>query len=298
MIRNLILYATCCTLTLSSCGYAGAGALLGSQIGERVGSSIGAINSGWRGSAVGSLVGMGVGAVVGAGIGGAVDASQAKKEQAYREQAYQDEAYQHHGGQSYGYERPASEDRGNYARQYTRQEPQDSGFDPTGGGDDRIDFEAAGNDTPSIYIGGNTTVPATDTNPSVMASQLPGFSVAARQTIEIRNAAFTDADGNGIITPGEQCTISFDVMNRSRETVFDIVPVVMETTANRFITVSPSVNVESIAPGAGIRYTATILASKKLKPADLVFHVAVAKGGQDIASTVKEFKVKAEKIKN
>lgn len=100
--------------------------------------------------------------------------------------------------------------------------------------------------------------------------------------IEIRNVGFSDADGDGAISRGEECRVAFEIMNRSSVPVYDIVPFVTDTTANRHIVISPSVRVESIAPGRGVRYSAAVVADKKLKDGGIVLKVGAARGSDSV----------------
>jgi len=116
-----------------------------------------------------------------------------------------------------------------------------------------------------------------------------------RATLEIRNARFVDADHDGVIRRGEECKISFEIMNRTQTTVYDIRPSVYDATANKHIQISPNLRIESIAPNSGVRYTASVLADRKLKDGKAVICVSVAHGSQELASEVKEFVVQTRK---
>ncbi|MDD5785444.1 MAG: glycine zipper domain-containing protein [Prevotella sp.] len=138
----------------------------------------------------------------------------------------------------------------------------DSGFDPNNGGDDRIVMEP---ETPS--------------------------TASVNESIQLRNVSFVDSDGNGIIQPGEECKVSFEIMNNSDVEIFDIVPTVIETTGNKHVHISPSVRVESIKPHQGVRYSAMVLADKRLKDSNAVIRITVTQGRNDIASIAKEFNI-------
>lgn len=68
----------------------------------------------------------------------------------------------------------------------------------------------------------------------------------------------------------------------------------IESTGNRHIYISPSIHVESIAPGKGIRYTAVIKADKKLKNGTSKFALTVLQGNKSI-SKVTEFDIQTQK---
>ena len=71
-------------------------------------------------------------------------------------------------------------------------------------------------------------------------------------------------------------------------------PVVMDATGNRHIYISPSVYVESIAPGRGVRYTAIVKADKRLKKGNVRICVSVLSGDTTI-SKVHEFNISTSK---
>ena len=61
-----------------------------------------------------------------------------------------------------------------------------------------------------------------------------------------------------------------------RNPVYNVVPVVETVGKVKHLGISPSVMVEEILPGEGIRYTASIHAGEKLKDGEVTFRVAVA----------------------
>ena len=135
----------------------------------------------------------------------------------------------------------------------------DSGFDPQGHGDDRIMIEPA------------------------------------EAPLEIRNAIITEAQHDGVLVRGEECTVQFEIMNNSDNPVYDIQPLVEDATGNKHVKISPNLHVESIGPRQGIRYTASILADKRLKDGEIIVKIGVAQGGREINSQTREFKVPTAK---
>ena len=109
-------------------------------------------------------------------------------------------------------------------------------------------------------------------------------------SIEIRNARFVDDNEDGKIQRDEICKIIFEVINRGNQPLTDVVPTVIEANGNRHIFISPSMHIESIAPGKGIRYTAVIKADNRLKEGNARFCVSVIQGGEAI-SKVSEFNI-------
>ena len=152
----------------------------------------------------------------------------------------------------------------------------DSGFDPNNGGDDRIVME--------------TEVPSNTVSLDELKN-MTGYNVNINESIQLRHENFTDANGDGNISPGEECKVSFETMNNSDVEIFNVIPTVIETTGNKHIHISPTVRVESIKPHQGVRYTATILADKRLKDGNAVIRVTVTQGQNDIASMAKEFNI-------
>ena len=141
-------------------------------------------------------------------------------------------------------------------------------------GDDRIDFDGAG---------------PRDDSP---------ISVSPRESsplIEIRNARIVDTDHDGVIRAGEECRVTFEVMNRSSMTLYDVQPTVFDVSGNKHIQISPNLHVESIAPNSGVRYTATILADKKLKDGTAIIRVGVTQGNKEITSQTREFTVQTRR---
>ena len=135
----------------------------------------------------------------------------------------------------------------------------DSGFDPQGRGDDRIIMEPV--ETPLI----------------------------------VRNAVITEAENDGVLVRGEECSVMFEILNTSDNVVYDVLPFVEDATGNKHIKVSNNLRIESIAPRQGVRYTATILADKRLKDGEIIVRLGVAQGGREVASQTHEFQVPTAK---
>ena len=152
----------------------------------------------------------------------------------------------------------------------------DSGFDPNNGGDDRIVME--------------TEVPSNTVSLDELKN-MTGYNVNINESIQLRHENFTDANGDGAISAGEECKVSFEIMNNSDVEIFNVTPMVIETTGNKHIHISSTVRVESIKPHMGVRYTATILADKRLKDGKAVIRVTVTQGQNDITSMAREFNI-------
>ena len=261
-------------LILSGCDtYAGSNAYLGSNIGAILGSAIGGINDGPRGSDVGTIIGMAGGAVVGAIIGNSAD------QRAHDEMVEHREAVKQRRMEQQQNEMPESNYSSNDTDNYT------SGFDATNSGDDRIyDFSS------SDYTGNYSAQAPKEQMPQNSSVEDMAQSFTYTPSIEIRNARFVDDNEDGKIQRDEICKIIFEVINRGNQPLTDVVPTVIEANGNRHIFISPSMHIESIAPGKGIRYTAVIKADSRLKEGNARFCVSVIQGGKAI-SKVSEFNI-------
>ena len=261
-------------LILSGCDtYAGSSAYLGSNIGAILGSAIGGINDGPRGSDVGTIIGMAGGAVVGAIIGNSAD------QRAHDEMVEHREAVKQRRMEQQQNEMPESNYSSNDTDNYT------SGFDATNSGDDRIyDFSS------SDYTGNYSAQAPKEQMPQNSSVEDLAQSFTYMPSIEIRNARFVDDNEDGKIQRDEICKIIFEVINRGNQPLTDVVPTVIEANGNRHIFISPSMHIESIAPGKGIRYTAVIKADNRLKEGNARFCVSVIQGGKAI-SKVSEFNI-------
>ena len=128
-----------------------------------------------------------------------------------------------------------------------------------------------------------------------LRAAMPGYKVAVNSNIEVRNISFTDADGDGTLSRKEDGKVTFEIMNNSGVTLYDVHPMVVEATGSKHIHVSPPLRVESIAPGRGVRYTATVYADSRAKDGEALIRVAVVQGNKEITSQVREFRVPVSK---
>ena len=268
-MKKSVIFLFCAALAVSSCStYTGQGTYVGAQFGSILGSAIGGITDGWRGSDVGTIVGMAGGAVIGGVIGNAKDKA-AKQE--VRDHYQQVQA------------RKAQMGAADVDDNTDWYDDSDSGFDPNGGGDDRL-YDFNGPDYTGDY---SASEPVVVGNMSSDVEVLDGFSITPRVTIS--NARFVDDNHDNVLSSGEMSKIIFEVTNTSSSTIHDLQPTVAETTGNRRIYISPNVHVESLAPGQTIRYTAMVKAGK-MKNGVANFCVSVMQGASRL-SPVAEFKV-------
>ena len=241
---------------------------MGAQFGTILGSAVGGLSGGWRGSDAGAIIGMAGGAAIGAAIGAAADQREADRYEDYR----RERAARRH-------DRDA----------VTPPPADDSGYDSSNSGDDRVDFGISGptdEQTAAVPVG--PTGKPLDT-----VSDEKTVSVAdlqrMRPAIELRNIRIDGVRQEGVIHAGEQCRVVFEIMNRSNYTLRDVQPLVNELTGNKHLHVSPNLHIESIAPGTGVRYTATVLADKRLKDGQAVLRVAVAHHDREQESLTRQF---------
>ena len=94
--------------------------------------------------------------------------------------------------------------------------------------------------------------------------------------LKLRRIRFIDDNRSHVIDAGENSKIIFEIMNEDRKPVYNVVPGVETVGKVKHIGISPSVMVEEILPGEGIRYTASIHAGNRLKDGEVTFRVAVA----------------------
>ena len=175
-MKKFYLVSLSALLLLSSCGtYTGTGAYAGGMFGSIIGSAVGGLSGGRHGSNVGTLIGMAGGAAVGAAVGAAADNAQQRKYEEYRaERQQQIESRQHnYGGQM--------QSQGRYDDQA------DSGYDPTGSGDDRLygfgeDLGSAPAQKNEKLAGNVATVRAE--NGRVIFTDILGISTAVEGTID------------------------------------------------------------------------------------------------------------------
>lgn len=265
VMKKVILLMLCSSLVMSSCDtYTGSGAYAGGSIGSILGSAIGGLSGGPRGSDMGTIIGMAGGAVVGAVIG-----SQADQAQADREAAYQQDRVERRSGSDYS-NTPVTDN------------PEI--FDSNNGGDDRL-YDFKGKD----YTGDYSAQQPITSMPTATVEKL-GARFSYSPTLEIVNARFVDDNEDNCLNRNETCKVIFEIVNRGHEPVYDVVPTVVETTGNKHIFISPSIHVEKISPGSGVRYTAMVKADRKLKDGMARFCVSVIHEGKSI-SKVNEFNI-------
>lgn len=112
--------------------------------------------------------------------------------------------------------------------------------------------------------------------------------------VEIRHAFFADESGDSILTRNEEAKLTFEVYNIGDQPLFGLEPMVVETSGNKYIHISPSIIVEKVRPHRGIRYTATIKADNRTKDGTACLQALVRLNGQPVGTPV-EFHVNLKK---
>ena len=263
IMKKTLLVSVSVLLLLTSCGtYTGVGAYTGATFGSIIGSAIGGISGGRHGSDVGTLIGMAGGAMVGASVGAAADNAKQREYEQYQadHQQRMEKRQRNYGGQA--------QSQSSYDNQA---DETDSGFDPSGSGDDRL--YGFGEDLSSV----------------------PTSKSGTLADLEIRNPRIMDASRDGELTRGEEARMVFEIYNCSSEPAFQVQPSVSEVTGNKHIYISENVLVECIYPGKGIRYTAVIKADDHLKDGEAVIRISVLQRNQEITSQTREFFIKTNK---
>ena len=265
-------------LLVSSCTTgAGAGAYAGSSLGSVLGSAIGGIVGGPHGSDVGTIFGMAGGAIVGGALGDATEKAQRRSAQQYDDDTYA-------SGNSRSYSNGGNS--GNYVG---------DDFDPSqmvdnsNSGDDRIDFGAPSSSGANATMGNvpmsNAPMSTAPSSQSVDASRVEQIygKVKSDGKLTIRNVRCADSNGDGMLSGDEIGHVSFEIYNETAAPIYNFDPSVVEAEANKRIYISPSVRVENIMPGQGLRYTATVKADRRIKDGEIRLLVSAQKEGKPIS---------------
>lgn len=264
-------------LLVSSCATgAGSGAYAGGSLGSILGSAIGGIAGGPRGSDIGTIIGMAGGAVVGGAMGDAAERQQ--RQEQYEVLSRRNERIQRQK-QSQGVQRQYGDDTYTYGNNQDNFNPSDM-VDKTNSGDDRIDFGASPQNNQN-----GVRNSLTENQTSIESSRVEQITsgVPATGKLTIKNVRFTDTDGDGRLNGGEIGRVVFEIYNNTQSPIYNFMPTVVEADANKRIYISPSVRVENIMPGQGLRYTATVKADRRIKDGQIRLMVSAQKDGRPIS---------------
>lgn len=222
----------------------------GAYMGGSIGSILGSAIGGLSGGPRGSDMGTIIGMAGGAAVGAVIGSQADQRQQQQVEQYQRDKARRA--------ERRA-------ARSQQQNSIGQSGYDQSGYGQQGYDQPVYG-------------TPNSEDNSDVFDSTNSG------------DDRFVDSNEDNTLNRNETCKVIFEIMNRGNSPVYDVVPTVVETTGNKHIYISPSIHVEKIIPGRGIRYTAMVKADNRLKNGMAHFCVSVIHEGKSI-SKVNEFNI-------
>lgn len=98
---------------------------------------------------------------------------------------------------------------------------------------------------------------------------------SALSALHIRNLRFIDDSRDHVLNAGESSKIIFEIMNEGSKTAYNVIPSVTEISGAKQVHISPSILVEQILPGNGVKYTATVSVGKRVKNGTATFRVAV-----------------------
>ena len=94
---------------------------------------------------------------------------------------------------------------------------------------------------------------------------------------------------------GEEARVVFEIYNNSSKPVYGVQPAVSEVTGNRHIHISENILIESIAPGKGVRYTASVKADNSLRDGRAVIRIGVLQANKEITSQTKQFTIQTKR---
>lgn len=115
-----------------------------------------------------------------------------------------------------------------------------------------------------------------DVRPSQSLSPDYGATQPALPALHIRNIRFIDDNRNHRLDAQESSKVVFEVMNEGDTPLYNVIPIVETARKMKNLRISPSVMLEQIQPGQGIRYTATLTTGRKWRADEVTIRVAVA----------------------
>ncbi len=118
--------------------------------------------------------------------------------------------------------------------------------------------------------------------------RIPAAANSDLAQLEVSNVNFLDANNNHRLDNGEKAYIVFDIYNRSGKTLCNVSPNI--TCNSKRVVISAPATVETILPGQGIRYTAAIVPTRKLRNEPLTFTVSFGTGNEQVVA--KTFTIK------
>lgn len=117
--------------------------------------------------------------------------------------------------------------------------------------------------------------------------RVPSAAHSDLEDLEVSNIHFLDDNNNQRLDDGERALIVFDIYNRGTKTLYNLAPNI--TCSSKRVAVSPAATIASVLPGQGIRYTASVVAVRRLKEGPLRFTISFGTGKQQVV--VKTFEI-------
>lgn len=275
-MKRLVMSVATAALLLSSCGGAqGTGMYIGANMGGMLGSAVGGLFGGMNGSNIGTIIGV----AGGAAAGGAIAKSKAERaQQRPFDSSYEgvDGLYSNFNGSDVALSSDNSLSSNLVNASYSNN-------------DDRIyPFGSAQTAQPQDY---NTTQTVTV---GQLERKAQPQNERTRDIVELRNPRFQDDNNDNILVRNEMAKVTFEIFNNGTEPLYNVDPIVEETTGNKHVYISPTLSVQRIDPGKGIRYTALVTTDKWLKNGNITLKVYARQGARTITA-IQEFNIPTRK---
>lgn len=275
-MKRLVMSVATAALLLSSCGGAqGTGMFVGANMGGMLGSAVGGLFGGMNGSNIGTIIGV----AGGAAAGGAIAKNKAERaQQRPFDSSYEgvDGLYSNFNGSDVALSSDNSLSSNLVNASYSNN-------------DDRIyPFGSAQTAQPQDY---NTTQTVTV---GQLERKAQPQNERTRDIVELRNPRFQDDNNDNILVRNEMAQVTFEIFNNGTEPLYNVDTIVEETTGNKHVYISPTLSVQRIDPGKGIRYTALVTTDKWLKNGNITLKVYARQGARTITA-IQEFNIPTRK---
>lgn len=275
-MKRLVMSVATAALLLSSCGGAqGTGMFVGANMGGMLGSAVGGLFGGMNGSNIGTIIGVAGGAAAGSAI------AKNKAERAQQrpfDSSFEgvDGLYSNFNGSDVALSSDNSLSSNLVNASYSNN-------------DDRIyPFGSAQTAQPQDY---NTTQTVTV---GQLERKAQPQNERTRDVVELRKPRFQDDNNDNILVRNEMAQVTFEIFNNGTEPLYNVDPIVEETTGNKHVYISPTLSVQRIDPGKGIRYTALVTTDKWLKNGNITLKVYARQGARTITA-IQEFNIPTRK---
>lgn len=105
----------------------------------------------------------------------------------------------------------------------------------------------------------------------------------------VENLRFVDTNSNEYVDADEHGKLIFEIRNVGNEYIYDIAPVIT-VSGTKEIYLSPTAIISELGPGKAVRYTAEMIATKKLKSGRADFTIGFSNGNE--LYTVRSFQIR------